>query len=372
MLQPHGGPAAKSGPEAIAGPAWQMLRALLDGMPDPATLFDLDTGRAIHANGAARALPAEVRCFLNREALRDGAGHDRRLGRVLECVDAAGRTRAFESTTCRIGPIAVGPRLMTHVARDVTARLQDREDERLPSVGVMTAGLAHELRTPLTSISNGARALRDMLPDLDGDGRFVVDLIAKEAGRAATLLADVLSLARPRLPRVAPADLRRLVRDAVAVARRSRPEADAVAVEVVAEAGAIEALIDADQVMQALLNIILNALEASAGGRSPRGPRVTVRLEPPDRAAGLCRVTVLDTGPGIAPEDRPRLFEPFFSRKRGGTGLGLAITRRIVEVHGGRLEVQDAPSGGAAFTLYLPAAGWRASPDGGSAEERTS
>jgi signal transduction histidine kinase len=83
---------------------------------------------------------------------------------------------------------------------------------------------------------------------------------------------------------------------------------------------------------------------------------VTVRLAPPADGERFCRVAVVDNGPGIAPEDRARLFEPFFSRKPNGTGLGLATSRRLVEAHGGRLEVEEAPGGGAAFVLHLPAA----------------
>jgi signal transduction histidine kinase len=249
---------------------------------------------------------------------------------------------------------------MVHFARDITPRrhLEQREqqDQHLRLVGAMAAGLAHEIRTPLTSISNGANALRDMLPDLDGDGRLALDIIAKEAARVATLLTDFLSFARPRPPRLEAQDLGRLVVDAVAVARRSRPRAEAVAVDVAAGADQVDALVDRDQLMQALLNIIVNALDACVEGRSGREPRVTVRLAPPAAAERFCRVTVLDTGPGIEPEDRPHLFEAFFSRKRSGTGLGLAITGQIVAAHGGRLEVGEAPGGGAAFVLDLPAA----------------
>jgi signal transduction histidine kinase len=362
MSHPHGVPGTSGdpGPAVLEG-AGQILRALLDGMPDAVTVFALDTSESVYPNVAARMLPEDVRAFLNLEALRGRSGNGPTRRRILELLDAAGKRWVFESMDYPIGAITAGRPLMVHFARDVTTpgrpEQPEQQDQHLPRVGAMAAGLAHEIRTPLTSISNGAAALRDMIPGLDGDARLAIDIIAKEAARAAALLTDFLCLARPRPPRLEAHDLDRLVAEAVVVALRSRPQAEAVAVQVRAGAKRVEALVDAGQMMQALLNVIVNALDACLEGRSGRERRVEVRLAPPAEGERFCRVTVLDTGPGIAPEDRPHVFEPFFSRKRGGTGLGLAITRRIVEGHGGRLEVEEAPGGGAAFALHVPAAG---------------
>jgi signal transduction histidine kinase len=106
---------------------------------------------------------------------------------------------------------------------------------------------------------------------------------------------------------------------------------------------------DRDQVLQVLLNLVRNALEALG----PRGGRLAVTAA---RAPGGVAFTVRDDGPGIAPDDLARVFEPYFTTKEGGTGLGLAIARRIAEEHGGTLEAESTPGAGAAFTLVLPVA----------------
>jgi signal transduction histidine kinase len=103
---------------------------------------------------------------------------------------------------------------------------------------------------------------------------------------------------------------------------------------------------DRDQALQVLLNLVQNGIEAM-----PRGGRLRVSARAQDDGVAF---TVADSGPGIAPEDLPHLFEPYFTRKEGGTGLGLAIAQRIAEEHGGRLEAVSTPGAGARFTFWLP------------------
>ena len=105
-------------------------------------------------------------------------------------------------------------------------------------------------------------------------------------------------------------------------------------------------LADRDQILQVLLNLVRNALDAM-----PKGGTVVVRAH---RAGAAVAFSVSDSGPGIRPEDRPRIFEPYFTTKEGGTGLGLAIAQRIAEEHGGALELSPPAAGGATFTLTLP------------------
>jgi two-component system nitrogen regulation sensor histidine kinase NtrY len=114
------------------------------------------------------------------------------------------------------------------------------------------------------------------------------------------------------------------------------------------EPGLPPVLADRDQVLQVLLNLVRNALDAMPSGG-------TLRLAARRAGAGVA-FAVSDTGPGVPPADLPRVFEPYFTTKEGGTGLGLAIARRIAEEHGGSLEVESEPGRGATFTLTLPAA----------------
>jgi signal transduction histidine kinase len=112
--------------------------------------------------------------------------------------------------------------------------------------------------------------------------------------------------------------------------------------------------VDRDQMLQVLLNLVRNATEAM-----PRGG--TLRLSARREGAEVL-VSVSDTGPGIPPQDLPRVFEPYFTTKAGGTGLGLAIAERIVSEHGGRIEAASSPGQGATFTVRLPAVTAPASP----------
>ncbi len=237
-------------------------------------------------------------------------------------------------------------------------------DARSAPGGNTLAALAHELRTPLASITTSAALLQRALPpSADDDARLAVAMIVREARRAATLLSDFLSLARPRLPRRVPTDLNRLALEAVEIARQSRPEVQRATVELDLAEGLPPAPVDPDQLTQVLVNLVVNAFDACTdAGRAPQappgpvdaGPRVTVRTGRPAGADGWA-ITVRDTGPGIDPEARPRLFDPFFTRKANGTGLGLAISRRLVEGHRGWIEVDSRPGAGAAFTVVLPA-----------------
>ncbi len=351
--------------------AREMFRSILDGIPDMIALLDAAEGKLIFANAAAQALPEDTVRALRTALCQTSLMAGRTVTRILEHVDAAGRARVFESFAYPVPSMKEGGTLSIHFARDITARRaleqQAIRNERLAVVGELAAGLAHEIRTPLTSISNSVRLLEGALPAEAGEEtRLVLGIIAKEARRLSALLADFLTFARPRPPRPVPTDLNGLVREAVGIARRSRPQAEAVAVELALAEEIPEAPVDRDQLQQALLNILTNGLDACladaclANARPeaarPAAARLTVRTAGPRQGRAGWEIAVSDSGPGIAPQDLPRLFEPFFSKKPDGTGLGLAITKRIVDAHGGRVEVLSQPGAGASFTVVLPAA----------------
>ncbi len=350
--------------------AKETLRSILDGIPDAIALLDSATGEPLFRNRAAESLSPGV-----QEAIRGAICPSRKTERLLsptgarlvEHVDAQGRLRVLEALAYPVPSVAEGRTLDIVFARDITERrLLERQairNERLAVVGELAAGLAHEIRTPLTSISNSVKLLDGALPAVAGEeARLVLGIIAKESKRLSGLLTDFLKFARPRPPEPVATDLNALVRAVVEVARTSRAQADLVRVDLdLAEAPPL-APVDPDQLQQALLNIVVNAIDAvapaarEAGGRATAS-QVTLKTRGPGDGAWGWTITVADTGPGIDPADLPRLFEPFFSKgKCDGTGLGLAIAKRIVEAHAGRIEVASAPGGGAAFTVVLPAA----------------
>jgi len=219
--------------------------------------------------------------------------------------------------------------------------------ERLAALGEMAAGLAHEIRNPLASIQLFASLLdRDLVdrPEL----RELVGKIAKGVRALDGIVRDVLAFAGHAEPELADVDLGRVVSDVVELASAQAAERD-IRIEATVPAERIVLSADAGQLQRALLNLVLNAVEAS-----PQGELVTILLEQADGSERAVRIRVIDRGPGIPPNLLDRIFNPFFTTKDTGTGLGLAISHRIVEAHGGRMEAANGPEAGAVFTIYLP------------------
>jgi two-component system sensor histidine kinase HydH len=250
----------------------------------------------------------------------------------------ANQLRADGSRTFLIG--SIGALTLLGVAGVVVRReLRRRADEqrrerelRLQSLGEMSAVLAHEIKNPLASLKGNAQLLASMLPQgekVRGKAERVVD----EAVRLEKLTNDLLAFVRTGELKRASADVGALVRD---VASR---HGDVVSVDM---PPGITWVIDADRMRQVLANLIENGLQA--------GPPVRVTA----RAGNQLVIDIADKGPGVPPDDRERIFEPFFTKKTQGTGLGLALCRRVVELHGGSVTVSDDPSGGAVFRIAIP------------------
>jgi PAS domain S-box-containing protein len=233
-------------------------------------------------------------------------------------------------------------------ARQATAELERAKSEFLSSV-------SHELRTPLTSILGYAALLRE---DTEGlvDAGDHIDVIERNAGRQLRLVEDLLSIARIQsgefeIHRL-PVDLTEVVRLGV---QAMRPAAREAGLKLESDfVGPARVLGDADRLDQVLANLLSNAIKFT-----PRGGSVAVRLRTTPEEAVL---TVTDTGPGIQPQERARLFERLFRGddvKRlqvSGAGLGLAIARSIVEAHDGTIEAGADSDGGATFAITLPLA----------------
>ncbi|MEK6607624.1 MAG: ATP-binding protein [Myxococcota bacterium] len=224
-----------------------------------------------------------------------------------------------------------------------------RRAEHLAGIGRLSAAIAHELRNPLAAISG---AIELLARDSNGAGRGAEeqqlhDIVLREVARLSKLVEDFLQYARPQPPHRAPIDLRDLVAD---VARMFREDAAQLGVAVAIEASReVRAEADASQLRQVLWNLLRNAAQASASGSSVE---VAVRSD-----EGAALIAVRDRGAGLSAAARAHLFEPFFTTKEGGTGLGLAIAKRIVEEHGGTIDVDGAPGAGTTFTVRLPAVG---------------
>lgn len=266
--------------------------------------------------------------------------------------DLYGRRKDGREISIEIGlnPIRAGAETFVLAAIvDITERreLQRRvaQSEALAAVGSMAAILAHEIRNPLGSIVMAARSL-DHGDLTDEDRKTVSAVLTEESQRLNRTLQDFLLFARPREPKHERADLNALVTE-TAKALRSDPELlGKAALELSLDPTLAPFPHDPDQVRQVLWNLLLNGAQAMGG----RG-RLSVSTSVED---GACVVRVTDSGPGIDPSVLERIFDPFFTTKKKGTGLGLAICRRIAQTHGGSLTADNAPGGGARFSLRLP------------------
>jgi two-component system sensor histidine kinase HydH len=223
-----------------------------------------------------------------------------------------------------------------------------RRANRLSALGEVAAGLAHEIRHPLASIG-GALEIIESRASADSPEAEFSKLAKTELQRLDRLVAEFLRYARPREPQLHDTTVSEVVQRVLALAR---VEADRASVMIGADIPPAEpeASIDPEQIQQVLLNVVLNAIQAS-----PSGGQVMVRelVEPPEVV-----IDVSDEGPGIPEEHLPRIFSPFFTTREKGTGLGLAIAHRIVTAHGGSMEALQRVDGrGARVRIRLPIAG---------------
>ncbi|MGE3707454.1 MAG: nitrogen regulation protein NR(II) [Vicinamibacterales bacterium] len=233
---------------------------------------------------------------------------------------------------------------------DLTAVKQLEEQlrlkESLATVGELTAGIAHEFRNGLATI-HGYSKLFDLstLPD---HYRQYVTGIRTEAEALSEVVTNFLNFARPAELMLSRVDIRAICERA---AEEVRAEARALGGDVTLRGtfGAVEG----DEVLlrQAFSNLLRNAVEACAGASV--APVVVIRAEI-DAAQRMSRVVVEDNGPGIPPEARERVFQPFFTSKRSGTGLGLALVQKIIVFHNGRIAVSSSDLGGASLQVSLP------------------
>jgi len=219
-----------------------------------------------------------------------------------------------------------------------------RRLDRLAALGEMSAVVAHEIRNPIAGIAAGVEYLNKNTPE-GSPYREDMAMILGEIERVNRILEDILSVARPfqlkitnqAMPDILEHVLHRyqtsIDKKAIRINRRYAPSLP-------------RALVDRERMEQALTNLVLNAVEAM-----PTGGTLGVGLDAND---SWMTVTISDTGPGISLDVQRRIFEPFFTTKVRGTGLGLAVARRVIEEHGGTIDVSSDIGKGTKFTVRLP------------------
>ena len=225
-----------------------------------------------------------------------------------------------------------------------------KRSERLAAIGRMSSQITHEVRNPLNSLSLNVEMLEEEIDGKDPEAKALLQAISKEIGRLEQITEGYLSFARLPKPSLAREQVNGLV-DGLLDFLRGETEGAGVTVSKELAGSLPDVLADENQLRQALLNVVRNALEAMRDGKKGGKLRVATRA-----AGGEVELTFADDGPGIDPKDLARIFDPFYSTKKEGTGLGLPLTQQIIEEHGGSIACASEPGRGTTFTIRLPAA----------------
>lgn len=281
------------------------------------------------------------------------AGVSRHGGSLSQSVKDAISGRTWAVSASRFEAPEVGEARTVVVARDITeiVRLEEtlRRKETMSAMGSLVAGVAHEVRNPLFGISSTLDAFEARFGRAEQFQRYL-ETLRGQVERLGELMNELLEYGRPPAAELQPVQLGELLAQAVqgceSLARRSQ-----VHVATRVTPGLPPTLADRKRLVQVFQNIVDNAIR-----HTPTGGSVIVLGELQTEAGERwLRASVRDSGPGFNQTDLPRVFEPFFTRRRGGTGLGLSIVQRIVEQHGGRLQAENHPQGGALVTVMLRA-----------------
>ena len=252
--------------------------------------------------------------------------------------------------------------IVRHLRKVRAAERRARSVERLAEIGAMTGGLAHEIKNPLSTIGLNAQLLAEAIDELpigpEEKGRVSrrITSLRREVERLRGILTDFLRYAGNIKLERAPTDLNDVVRELIDFFH-PQTESQGVRLRDNLCPEPLRADLDAAQLKQAVLNLMLNAVQAIVAAGQGGDRELILRTERAVSPEGReeVRLHVIDTGPGIAQDKLEKIFEPYFTTKAGGTGLGLPTARRLIEAHDGRIEVHSAPGKGTDFTVVLPA-----------------
>ena len=233
------------------------------------------------------------------------------------------------------------------IRADITARKAAEQrlaqQAALARLGQMAAVVAHEVKNPLAGIKGAIQVLLSRRPAGDPETNVMRDIVAR-IDSLDDLIQDLMMYARPRPPRLSPVNLRHVIDEAVTMLRRD-PAGSGLQIHIEGEAG--DVTVDPDLIRATVMNLLLNAAQAMNGKGEVQ---VLTRAH-----HGRWTITVRDTGPGIPPDIRDQVLEPFFTTKARGGGLGLPIARRVAEIHGGTLTLAFPVDGGTVVTIEAPA-----------------
>ena len=229
------------------------------------------------------------------------------------------------------------------------AKVQMQRADRLAALGTLTAGLAHEIRNPLVAIKTFTQLLPERFDDSEFREHFL-NVTAGEVDRIASLVTELLDFARPSQPKLNREDLNKVVEKMLLLVDTESHKKN---VRVVRDFAGIlpPVVLDREQIKQVLLNVLLNAVDAT-----PEDGTITVSTRPVTKNGSLdyVQIVIRDTGKGIPEEDLDKVFTPFYTTKHEGSGLGLAISHQIIQEHHGNIEIESQENQGTTFRINLP------------------
>jgi len=245
---------------------------------------------------------------------------------------------------------------LTEAFNVMTVELKRSHEEALSAAkfafaGELAAMVAHEVRTPLSVMRSSAQMLADPTARRSANNAELVETIVAEVDRIERVVTGLIQLARPLEQRPEPTPLRAVLARAREFAA-AHAEKQRIRISCEFADTARQALCDAEQMYQVVLNLLINALQVL-----PQGGSIRLRTLPEDAGARTVGFEVADDGPGLPQAIRDRVFQPFVTGREGGTGLGLAFVDRVVKAHRGSVSVRSEPGRGTVFEVRLPAAG---------------
>jgi PAS domain S-box-containing protein len=237
------------------------------------------------------------------------------------------------------------------ICRDITVRMemerQIRESENLAHIGQLATSLAHEIRNPLSSVKMNIQILLKNV-EFDGNDKRRMEIMSSEISRLEKILAEMLDFAKPLRLYLEPTLIHDVIETCLEIMDVKIKEKN-ITVKKKYSKGISWVMIDRDKLEQAIINVLLNSVEALLPGGE-----IGILLKKEMTNGGSIRVEITDNGPGIGEEDLPYVFDPFFSNKKKGTGLGLSNTKKIIEAHGGAVSISARRQPGMHFSLSIP------------------
>ncbi len=339
------------------------LNSVMAGLEDGLLLFTKDARAVMVSPAAEKFLGAPASHFLGRRVTEIfPLGHPLRQALHLEgetLREIASETELKTADGAR--RVGVSVQAIQEDGQQMGALLTLRDldslesintqlqvSERLAALGRITAGVAHEVKNPLNSMRLWLENLKETLPpEKDAGAQQAVQVLDKEIDRLDTVVKRFLDFTRPIEVKLEATDLAELLRDVISVSKPQLQKAGVEAEELLGN-GIPEVWADRDLLKQAVLNLILNAVEAM-----PAGGELRIELA---RRGEMAEITVADTGRGIPAEQQQKIFQLFFTTRPGGSGIGLATTFRIVQLHNGSIDFHSEAGHGTTFRIELPLA----------------